>query len=78
MLRFYWSLGRDIVELKAESKWGNKILQNISLDLQDKLPGVKGFSFTNMNYIKRFYSLYSHLDTIFPQLVGKLNDELDS
>jgi len=74
MLHFYWSLGRDIVELNAESKWGDKILQNISQDLQDKLPGVKGFSFTNMNYIKRFYLLYSHLDTIFPQAVGKLND----
>ena len=22
MLEFYWSLGRDIVALKAESKWG--------------------------------------------------------
>ncbi|MDR2563459.1 MAG: DUF1016 N-terminal domain-containing protein, partial [Prevotellaceae bacterium] len=38
MLRFYWSLGRDIEELNAESKWGDKILQNISLDLQDCLP----------------------------------------
>lgn len=74
MLHFYWSLGRDIVELKAESKWGDKILQNISQDLQDKLPGVKGFSFTNMNYIKRFYILYSQLDTICPQAVGKSND----
>jgi hypothetical protein len=26
MLRFYWSLGRDIVELKAESKWGDGII----------------------------------------------------
>ena len=23
MLRFYWSLGRDIVEMQAESKWGS-------------------------------------------------------
>ena len=25
MLRFYWSLGRDIVEMQAESKWGKLI-----------------------------------------------------
>ena len=23
MLEFYWSMGRDIVELRAESKWGS-------------------------------------------------------
>ena len=62
MLRFYWLLGKDIVELKAESKWGDKILQNISLDLQDKLPGVKGMSETNIDYMKRFYILYSQLN----------------
>lgn len=26
MLRFYWSLGKDIVEKKAESKWGEGFL----------------------------------------------------
>ena len=44
MLRFYWSLGADIVNLKAESKWGDGIIQSISQDLQKSLPGVKGFS----------------------------------
>ena len=24
MLAFYWSLGRDIVEMKAESQWGSR------------------------------------------------------
>ena len=27
MLQFYWSLGKDIVTLKAESRWGEKILK---------------------------------------------------
>ena len=26
MLQFYWSLGRDIVTLHADSLWGDKIL----------------------------------------------------
>ena len=25
-LKYYWALGRDIVTLKAESRWGSKIL----------------------------------------------------
>lgn len=40
MLRFYWSLGADIVNLKAESKWGDGIIQSISQDLQ-KLTGCQ-------------------------------------
>lgn len=76
MLRFYWLLGKDIVELKAESKWGDKILQNISLDLQDKLPGVKGMSETNIDYMKRFYILYSQLNVISPQVVGENNKSI--
>ncbi len=27
MLRFYWSLGRDIVEMKAESRWGTAFFE---------------------------------------------------
>ena len=30
MLQFYWSLGKDIVTLKAESRWGEKILKYVS------------------------------------------------
>lgn len=34
MLQFYWSLGKDIVTLHAESRWGDKILRLLSSDLQ--------------------------------------------
>lgn len=27
MLQFYWSLGKDIVTLHAESRWGDKIIK---------------------------------------------------
>lgn len=39
------------------------------------LPGIKGLSPTNLGYAKRFYSLYSQLDTFYPQLVGKTEYE---
>lgn len=44
MLQFYWSLGKDIVTLQAESRWGEKYLVNLSSDLRAKLSGVKGLS----------------------------------
>ena len=58
MLLFYWSLRKDIVSLQAEIKWGSKVLDQISRDLQDAFPNVKGFSTTNLKYMRRFYELY--------------------
>lgn len=75
MLRFYWSTGEDIVKKKAESRWGESVINSISQDLTSALPGIKGLSPTNLGYAKRFYSLYSQLDTFYPQLVGKTEYE---
>ena len=80
MLMFYWSLGKDIVEMNAEGTWGSGLLKNLSLDLKERLPDSKGFSETNLDYMRRFYLLYSkspqvvedNVSEIFPQLVGKL------
>ena len=75
LLRFYWSTGEDIIKKKAESRWGEGVITSISQDLTAALPGVKGLSPTNLGYAKRFYSLYSQLDTFYPQLVGKTEYE---
>ena len=74
MLKFYWSLGEDIAQLQIESKWGSGVLNAISRDLQQALPGVKGLSVTNLGYIKRFYLIYSQCNVIYPQLGGKLGN----
>jgi len=74
MLRFYWSLGEDIVNKQAERRWGDKFFSHLSADLQDALPGVKGLSVTNLGYIKRFYALYSNYLPIHPQPEGEIDD----
>ena len=74
MLQFYWLLGKDIVMLHAESRWGDKILKFVSADLRVKLPDVKGLSETSVGYAKRFYLLYSKYFTIHPQVVGELQE----
>lgn len=68
---FYWSLGRDIVNLQAESKWGSKLLKNLSEDLKKALPDVGCFSETNLKYMKYFYELYSNVGAICPQVEDK-------
>ena len=73
MLQYYWSLGRDIVEMNAEKKWGDKILKSLSDDLKASLPGIKGFSPVNLLYMKNFHLLYKPL-SIAPQVVEQLPD----
>jgi hypothetical protein len=58
MLEFYWSLGRDIVALEAESQWGSGFFNQLSFDLKRIFPGESGFSVTNLKYMKRWYLFY--------------------
>ena len=67
MLLFYWSIGRDIKDKHARSKWGNKFFENMSNDLKDAIPDVKSFSPTNLRYMVRFYEAFKYLE-IFPQV----------
>lgn len=75
LLQFYWSLGRDIVELKVEERWGQGVMASVSHDLQSALPDVKGLSTSNLYYIKRFYVTYYKLFAKLPQLGGELGKE---
>lgn len=75
LLYFYWQLGKDIAEMHVEDRWGKKILKNLSIDLQHDLPDVAGLSETSLGYMKRFYLLYSQIDTIRPQAAGKFDPQ---
>ena len=74
MLEFYWSLGRDIVALKAESQWGSGVLQQLSLDLKKMFPNEKGFSYRNIRYMRQWYSFYSQQVTNRQQLAASLGE----
>ncbi len=71
MLRFYWELGRDIVEKKAESRWGSGFMKNLSRDLKEVNLDATCFSETNLLYMKNFYLLYQPYLIITPQAVGQ-------
>lgn len=64
-LLFNWQLGRDLVVRKAEEKWGSGIVEQVSMDLQAAFPESKGFSTTNLWYMKQWYQFYS---TAIPKL----------
>ena len=58
MLRFYWSLGRDIVGLSEKNNYGSGFYKTISEDLKEIFPDIKSFSPTNLKYMRYFYEMY--------------------
>ena len=74
-LLFNWELGRDLVQKKAEERWGAGVVEQVSLDLQREFPNADGFSTTNLWYMKQWYLFYSQEDTKLQQLVGEIGIE---
>ena len=72
MLQFYWELGRDIVEMHVEERWGEGVIKALSTDLQKLNPTAHCFSRTNLYYVKKFYLTYSSYTIKFPQLGGQI------
>lgn len=77
MLRFYWELGRDIVEMHVEERWGDNVIKTLSVDLQRENPDAHCFSRTNLYYIRGFYLLYSQCTTLIPQPEGQNVPQLE-
>lgn len=74
LLHFYWSIGHDIVERDAENRYGSGFYNKLSKDLRRILPGSKGFSRVNLQYMKRFYLLYDELSKNCPHVVDNSDD----
>ncbi len=77
IIRFYWELGRDIVEMHIEERWGDNVIKTLSVDLQRENPDAHCFSRTNLYYIRSFYLLYSQCTTLIPQPEGQNVPQLE-
>ena len=69
VLRFYWELGKDIVERDAENHYGSRFYPSLSRDLKEALQ-TDGFSERNLRYMKSFYLLYNEQIVNLPQVVA--------
>jgi predicted nuclease of restriction endonuclease-like (RecB) superfamily len=66
MLLLYLSVGFRLSEKIKVEKWGAKILQQIADDLQAELPGLRGFSVSNLKNMRQFADEY--VPRLFSQL----------
>ena len=54
LLAFYWDIGRLILDRQRQEGWGTKVIDRLSVDLQNEFPGQQGFSPRNLKYMRAF------------------------
>lgn len=64
MLGLYFAVGKLISEKTNQEKWGAKVLEVVSNDLQNELPGLRGFSASNIKKMRIFYETWADCFTI--------------
>lgn len=51
----FWSIGKVIA---ANTKYGNKFIENLARDISEEFPDTKGFSARNLKYMHKFAEVY--------------------
>jgi hypothetical protein len=58
MLMLYFGVGEYISKNSREGTWGTNAIETISAQLQKELPGLRGFSATNIKNMRLFYEAW--------------------
>ncbi len=58
MLVLYLTIGKLISQKAKQEKWGAKSLEHLSEALQKELPGLRGFSASNIKKMRVFYDVW--------------------
>jgi predicted nuclease of restriction endonuclease-like (RecB) superfamily len=66
LIGLYWDIGKSIVEKQEKLGWGQKIIQQLSEDLQKEFPKNSGFSERNLKYMRKFYIEYKGKPKVQP------------
>jgi predicted nuclease of restriction endonuclease-like (RecB) superfamily len=72
LLQLYWQLGRDILERQEQAGWGAGIVDQVAADLRAAFPEMKGFSRSNLKYMRAFAEAWPDPAAIGQQAVGQL------
>ena len=71
-LALYYGVGRYISENTCNQKWGSGALKSISERLRQELPGLRGFSETNLKNMRLFYGAWNVIEPKSPIAIGDL------
>ena len=68
LIGLYWNIGKSIVSKQEKLGWGQKIIQQLSEDLQKEFPKNSGFSERNLKYMRKFYLEYKEKSKVQPMV----------
>ncbi|MFI5343208.1 MAG: YhcG family protein [Chlamydiales bacterium] len=54
----YWRIGKMLSDKVSAEGWGAKTIETVAKDLGSSFPGVAGFSFRNLKYMRQFAECY--------------------
>ncbi|MHA7134329.1 PDDEXK nuclease domain-containing protein [Oerskovia turbata] len=72
LLRLYWSIGRDILDRQEAAGWGTKVVDRLAADLRAEFPDQRGWSRTNLMYMRRVAEVWPSEQSFVQQAVGQL------
>ena len=70
-LSLYYGIGRFVSENSRDGFWGTGAIEQISQLLQKELPGLRGFSATNIKKMRFFYEAWAMISNR-PPVAGNL------
>lgn len=59
LLSLYFRIGEMIGHRAEKEAWGSKVLDQVSAELQQELPGLRGFSASNLKKMRIFYESWN-------------------
>ncbi len=71
LIMLYWQIGNDILARQNVQGWGAKVIERLAHDLRHAFPTLKGFSRTNLLYMRSFAEAWPD-EQIVQQAVGQL------
>lgn len=61
LIYMYWHIGKIILK---NSEWGNKFIDNLSIDLKLEFPNITGFSVRNLKYMRKLAEDYPNFEFV--------------
>lgn len=71
LVLLYWQIGRDILARQQQLGWGSKVIQTLSKDLKQEFPEMKGFSRSNLLYMRAFAQAFPD-EQIVQEVLGQI------
>ncbi|MBD2094315.1 DUF1016 domain-containing protein [Trichocoleus sp. FACHB-591] len=71
LVLLYWQVGKDILSRQQQAGWGAKIITQLAADLKRELPDIKGFSRSNLLYMRAFAQAFPD-ESIVQDVLGQI------